>query len=344
LKAVQIHAYGGIDALRYEETADPELRAPSDVVIKLHAAAVNRIDLRIRCGLNDKRASLPHILGSDGAGTIANVGTAVTNVKPGDTVCLYPFITCGLCKYCAGEREFLCEHRCVLGERENGTYADYVIAPSRNCFSVPPGMSCEEAAAFPLVYTAAWRMLVTQAIIKPGETILIIGCGGIATAAIQIAVSFGAQIIVASRSDKKLAQAKKLGAAHGINHHTTDLVKEVRALTSKRGVDVTIDCVGGDLWVKSLASLARGGRLVTCGVLAGAHPKTDLRRIFWNNLKVFGASCGTPAEFCRLLNFFQVSGVKPVIDRIYSLKDAAHAQQSMEDNKPFGKIVLRMDG
>jgi NADPH:quinone reductase-like Zn-dependent oxidoreductase len=344
LKAVQIHAHGGIDALRYEETAEPKLRAPSDVVVKLSAAAVNRIDLRIRRGFKGQQVSLPRILGSDGAGTIAAVGPAVTNVKPGDTVCLYPFITCGRCNHCATGREYLCEHRRVLGERENGTYAEYVTVPGKNCFPIPPGMSFEEAAAFPLVYTTAWRMLVTQAAINPGETILINGCGGIAAAAIQVAASFGAQIIVTSGSDEKLAKARKLGAVHGINHRTVDLVKEVRNLTGKRGVDIAIDCVGGDLWLNSLASLARGGRLITCGALAGAHPKTDLRRIFWNNLKVFGATYGTRDEFCRLLNFFQVIGVKPIIDRIYSLRDAAQAQQCMEGNKPFGKIILRMDG
>lgn len=344
MKAVQIHAHGGVDALRYEEAAEPELRAPSDVVVKLSAAAVNRIDLRIRRGLKGEQVPLPRILGSDGAGRVAAVGPAVTNVKPGDTVCLYPFITCGRCHHCASGREYLCEHRRVLGERGNGTYAEYVMVPGINCLPIPPGMSCEEAAAFPLVYATAWRMLVTQATIKPGESIMIVGCGGIATAAMHVAASFGAQIIVTSGNNEKLAQARKLGAVHGINHQTVDLVKEVRNLTGKRGVDIAIDCVGGNLWVKSLASLARGGRLITCGALAGAHPKTDLRRIFWNNLKVFGAAYGTRDEFCRLLNFFQFTGVKPVIDRIYSLKEAAQAQQCMEDNIPFGKIILRMDG
>jgi NADPH:quinone reductase-like Zn-dependent oxidoreductase len=232
----------------------------------------------------------------------------------------------------------------VLGERENGTYAEYTRVPARNCFSIPPGLSFEQAAAFPLVYITVWRMLVTNARLKPGEQVLILGIGGgIATAALQLAARIGTHIIVTSSSDEKLEKAKTLGAEHGINYKNADFAREVRRLTGKRGVDVVVDCVGGDSWIKSLASLAKGGRLVTCGATAGAHPPTDIQRIFWNNLKIFGSTLGDRAEFTEVLNFMAASCTQPVIDRVFSLRDAATAQNRLEQGKQFGKIVLRMD-
>ena len=233
--------------------------------------------------------------------------------------------------------------RSVLGERRHGTYAEYVSVPGKNCFAIPAGLSFEEAAAFPLVYVTLWRLLITQAELRPGESLLIVGGGGIATAALLVAASLATHIIIASGNAEKLAKAKMLGAEHGINYRHTDFAKEVRSLTGKRGVDVVVDCVGGESWSKSLASLARGGRLVTCGTVAGAAAATDLRRIFWNHLKIFGAAAGTREEFRQLLNFFAVSGAKPIIDRIYPLHDAAKAHQRMEKGESFGKIVLRMD-
>jgi NADPH:quinone reductase-like Zn-dependent oxidoreductase len=329
--------------LRFEETRDPALESPDDVIVKLRAAAVNRVDIAIRSGQNGAPISFPHIIGSDGAGTIVAVGRAVTHVKLGDNVCLYPVSGCGRCDFCASEREHMCAARSVLGARKHGTYAEYARVPGKNCFAIPAGLSFEEAAAFPLVYVTLWRLLVTQAELRPGESLLIVGGGGIATAALLIASSFATHIIIASGNAEKLAKAKMLGAEHGINYRHTDFAKEVRSLTGKRGVDVVVDCVGGESWSKSLASLARGGRLVTCGAVGGARAATDLRRIFWNNLRVFGAAAGTPEEFRQLLNFFAVSGAKPIIDRIYPLHDAAKAQRRMEKAESFGKIVLRMD-
>jgi NADPH:quinone reductase-like Zn-dependent oxidoreductase len=238
----------------------------------------------------------------------------------------------------------MCIHLRVLGERENGTYAEYTRVPARNCFSIPPGLSFEQAAAFPLVYITVWRMLVTNARLKPGEQVLILGIGGgIATAALQLAARIGTHIIVTSSSDEKLEKAKTLGAEHGINYKNADFAREVRRLTGKRGVDVVVDCVGGDSWIKSLASLAKGGRLVTCGATAGAHPPTDIQRIFWNNLRIFGSTLGDRAEFTEVLNFMAASCTPPVIDRVFSLRDAATAQNRLEQGKQFGKIVLRMD-
>lgn len=344
MKAVRIHEHGGVEKLRYEEAPEPTLAGPNDAIVKLKAASLNHIDIWIRRGLTVIEIALPHILGGDGAGVIAEVGDRVRNIKTGDAVCLYPPSGCGRCEFCITDREYMCVHLRVLGERENGTYAEYARVPARNCFPIPPDLSFEQAAAFPLVYITVWRMLVTNAQLKPGEHVLILGIGGgVATAALQLAAHIGAHIIVTSSSDEKLEKAKTLGSEHGINYKNADFAKEVRRLTGKRGVDVVVDCVGGDGWIKSLASLAKGGRLVTCGATAGANPPTDIQRIFWNNLKIFGSTLGDRAEFREVLNFMEASRTKPVVDQVFPLRDAAAAQKRLEEGKQFGKILLRVD-
>ena len=343
MKAVRIHEHGGVDKLRYEEVEKPRLTSPTEAIVQLKTAALNRIDLWNREGLTGMDIALPHILGADGAGIVAQVGEQVRNVKKGDAVCLYPPSGCGQCEYCFTDREFMCIRLRALGERLQGTYAEYVKLPAANCFPIPPGLSFEEAAAFPLVFLTVWRMLVTNAELKPGEHVLILGIGGgVATAALQIARHMGAHIFVTSSSDEKLELAKNWGADHGINYLRSDFAKEVRALTGKRGVDVVVDCVGGESWVKSLAALARGGRLATCGATAGANPQTDIRRIFWNHLKIFGSTLGSREEFRQLLAFMQLSKVRPIVDQIFSLKDVAAAQRRLEEGKQFGKIVLQI--
>lgn len=344
MKAARLHGYGETDQLRYDDTEKPELRSPTDAIVELKAAAVNQIDIRLRRGAGGHCLKLPHILGGDGAGTVVSVGPEVKNVKPGDPVCLYPPISCGHCEFCRTQREHLCEQRRLLGERENGTYAQYVKVPARNCYPLPPILTFEEAAAFPLVYITAWRMLLTDAEIKPGESVLILGIGGgIATAALQIAAALGCHTVVTSNNKERLAMAAKFGAEHAINCASANFSKEVRKLTDKRGVDVVVNCSGGETWAQSLAALARGGRLVTCGVTTGANPQSDLRRVFWNHLKIFGSAAGTHEEFHRVLNFISASQTKPIIDGIYPLKEAARAQQRLEERKHFGKVVLRID-
>lgn len=336
MKAVRIHARGGIDQLRYEDVGEPQLRSRADVIVKLKAAALNRIDLDLRAGTVCARDSLPRILGADGAGIVVSVGADVVSVKPGDPVCLYPLYGFGHCRWCANEQ--------LLGKHHDGTYAQYVRAPEENCFAIPDGLSFEQAAAFPLVYVTVWRMLMTHAGLKPGESALIVGAGGgIATAALQVAGGIGARVFVTSANEEKLSTSKKLGADHVIYSKTADFAKAVRGLTDKRGMDVIVNCVGGATWAESLAALARGGRLVTCGALAGSLPKTDLRRVFWNHLKIFAADAGTRREFRHVLNFLACSNRNPIIDKVFPLKDVQWAHNRLEERKQFGKIVLRID-
>ena len=343
MKAVRMHGYGGIEQLFYEDADEPRLLQPNEVIVKLKAASLNHIDIWNRLGATGIAFPMPHILGADGAGMVVELGKEVENVKAGDAVCLYPATGCGRCEFCSTGRDLLCISLRALGERLEGTYAEYVKLPAENCFPIPAGFSFEQAAAFPLVCLTLWRMLITNAQLKPGETLLIIGIGGgVASAALQVAKNIGAQVIVTSGSDEKLVRARQLGADYGIHHRKKDFLQEVNLLTENRGVDVVLDCVAGEVWQKSLGVLARGGRLVTCGATAGGQPNDDLAAIFSKHLKIYGSTLGSREEFRQLLSFMSVKKIEPVVDSVFPLKEAAAAQERLEAAKQFGKIVLQI--
>ena len=344
MKAVRIHHHGGVAQLRFEDAADPQLQAPDDVIVRLKAAALNGSAMGMRQSRGAGRSCLPRVAGSDGAGVVAAVGSAVADLKAGDAVCLYPQSGCGACRACRSGRQALCEQPRLLGETVHGTFAEYIRLGALDCFPLPAGFSYEQGAASAVDFLCAWRMLITNAELKPGELILIRGIGGgVAIAALQLALRLGAHAIVTADSPAKIAQAKALGAAHGIDEQREDFPPAVRRLTAKHGADVVVDCIGGENWPKSFAALARDGRLVTCGASAGAQPVTDLRRIFWHHLKVFGSSLGSRDEMRQVLNFLASTGTKPVIDKVFPLAQAALAQQHCAAGQHFGKIVLHID-
>jgi len=338
-----MHGYGGVEQLFYESAPQPELADRNEVIVKLKAAAINHIDIWNRMGATGIAVAMPHILGADGAGVVAEVGANVANIKAGDRVCLYPPTGCGECEYCLTDRDFMCFRLRVLGERLEGTYAQYVKLPAQNCFPVPESYSFTEAAAFPLVFITLWRMLVTNAEVKPGETVLIIGIGGgVASASLQLAKQIGARVIVTSGSEEKLMRAKHLGAEHGIHHRTQDFVAEVRRLTGERGVDVVLDCVGGEGWRKSLSCLALGGRLVTCGATAGGNAVDDIEAICSKELRIYGSTLGSREEFRLLISFLNAAKIRPIIDSVFPLREAAAAQRYVEEARQFGKVVLEI--
>ncbi len=339
MKAIRIHARDGAAVLYCEDAADPALAAPGDVLVKVAAAAVNCADFAPRSSTSTAASAGAPIPGSDGAGTIVALGAAVGHLKVGDAVCCYPLAGCGGCAECAAGCEQRCAARSVLGRDRDGTFAEYAAVPAKNCFAIPTGLGFPAAAALPSAYLAVWRLLMTQARLQPGESLLIVGAGGVGAAALVLGRALSARLFVVSRDPGKRAKAKALGAEHVVDGRG-DWVKEVRNLTGKRGVDVVVDSVGGACWSRSLAALARGGRLVTCGAVDGGYARTDLRRVFWNHLKIFGAAAGSREEFRRLLDFFSLSGAQPVIDRIYPLRDAAQAERRMKEGAAFGKIIL----
>ena len=342
MKAIAIAGQGGMEKVQYVEVERPTI-GPREVLIETRAAALNHLDLFVRNNLDSLKLTPPHIAGADGAGVVAEVGGEVSQVKVGDRVLINPALNCGVCEFCQAGEQSLCARFGIMGESRPGTFAEYFKVPHDNVHPVPEGFSWEEAAALPLVFVTAWRMLISKAAIKPGEDILILGIGGgVATAVLQIVKAIGLRAFVTSSSDDKLQQAKKLGADAVINYKTQDFARDIRSLTNRRGVDVVVDSVGGDSYSQSLASLVKGGRLVTCGATAGPRPQTDLQRIFWNQLSVFGSTMGNRREFAEMLSFVRKRGVKPVIDQVFALADGANAFARMEEGKQFGKIVLRV--
>jgi NADPH:quinone reductase-like Zn-dependent oxidoreductase len=342
MKAMAITKHGGMEVVQYMDVEPPGL-GPHEVLIAARAVALNHLDIWVRNGLPGAKLAMPHIMGADGAGVVAEVGAEVSQVQVGTRVLINPGLSCGRCEFCQAGEQSLCATFGIMGESAPGTFADYFKVPQDNVHPVPEGFSWEEAAAFPLVFVTAWRMLISKARIKPGEDILILGIGGgVSTAALQIAKSLGLRAFVTSSSDAKLEQAKKLGADAVINYKTQDFGREMRSLTARRGVDVVVDSVGGDSYAKSLGSLVKGGRLVTCGATAGPRPQTDLARIFWNQLSVFGSTMGNRREFAEMLNFVRKRGVKPVIDQVFPIADGAKALARMEEGQQFGKIVLKV--
>jgi NADPH:quinone reductase-like Zn-dependent oxidoreductase len=342
MKALAITGQEGKEKVQYMDVERPTL-GPREVLVETRAAALNHLDIFVRNNLDSLKLAPPHIAGADGAGVVAEVGAEVRTVKVGDRVLINPGLNCGVCEFCQAGEQSLCVRFGIMGETCPGTFAEYFTAPQENVHPVPEGFSWEEVAAFPLVFVTAWRMLISKAQIKPGEDILILGIGGgVSTAALQIAKAVGLRAFVTSSSDEKLQRAKNLGADVVINYKTQDFAREVREITTRRGVDVVVDSVGGDTYAKSLATLVKGGRLVTCGATAGPRPQTDLQRIFWNQLSVFGSTMGNRREFAEMLNFVRQRGVKPVIDQVLPLSEGANAMARMEQGQQFGKIVLKV--
>jgi NADPH:quinone reductase-like Zn-dependent oxidoreductase len=344
LKALTLTATGGLEHLRVQEVPSPTAAAPDAVLVRVHAAALNRLDLWVVAGLKGLSYRFPHIMGSDGAGIVEKVGSAVTRIRPGDRVLLNPGLSCGWCEYCRAGEQPLCPRFEVLGEHRAGTLAEYVVVPERNLATVPTGMSWSKAAGFTLSTLTAWRMLITRARLTPGETVLIWGIGGgVALAALKIAKEAGARAIVTSSSDEKLARAGALGADVTLNHARMDVAKEVRTLTDRRGVDVVVDSVGEETWEQSLRCLARLGRLVTCGSTTGPMVSTDVRKLFWYQWTIMGSTMGSDTDFEAVTRLAHAGRLWPETDRSYPLAEASTAFGRLADGAQLGKVIIEMD-
>jgi NADPH:quinone reductase-like Zn-dependent oxidoreductase len=343
MKAILFDQHGGPDVLRYTDAPEPEPRS-GEVLVRVHACALNHLDLWVRQGIPGVPFSLPHIPGSDIAGVVVKIGPNVTAVKSGQKVLLAPGVGCGKCPACLAGSDNQCLQFTNLGYLIDGGCAEFVRCPEVNCFPYPENLSFEQAAAVPLVFQTAWHMLLTRAQLKPAEEVLILGAGsGVGSAAIQIAKMFGCRVIATAGSEAKLAKAKELGADEIINHKTQKIKDQVRRLTTKRGVDVVFEHVGTATWEDSVASLARGGRLVTCGATTGYDAKIDLRFLFTRQLSILGSYMGTKSEFATVLQLVAAGRLKPVIDRTFPLAECRLAHEYLESGNQFGKVVLLVD-
>jgi zinc-binding alcohol dehydrogenase/oxidoreductase len=317
MKAVRIHEDCGPEVLRYEEAPDP-VPGGGEVLVELRAASLNHLDLWLRQGLPS--VPKPRILGADGAGVIAGTEERVV-INPG-------------LAHEGGVH--------VLGEHRDGTHAELVAVPRSAVHPIPAGLSFEEAAAFPLVFETAYRMLVTKAALQPGEWVLIWGIGsGVATAALAIAKALGANAVVTSSSEAKLARARELGADATVDHATEDVPARVREL-SGGGAHVVVEHVGEATWARSLASARTGGRVVVCGATSGPNPPAALHRIWWRELEIYGSTMGTPADFKGAYDLIAAGKARPVIDSVFPLAEARAAHERMERGDQLGKIVLRI--
>ena len=340
MKAVRFHQHGGPEVLRCEEVPTPE-PGRGEVLVALRAAALNHLDLFVRAGIPGVR--LPHVGGADGAGVVVAQGEGATRFPPGTRVFFDPGLSDGTCRFCARGEHSLCERFEILGEHRDGTFAQAVVVPELNCRPIPQRLGFIQAAAFPLVFLTAWRMLVTRARVQPGETVLILGIGGaVSLAALQIARLLAARTFVTSSSDAKLERARAMGAEVLINHARQDFSREAWSLTEKRGVDVVVENVGAATWAGSVRALARGGRLVTCGATSGPKPEEDIRRIFSKQITIYGSSMGTRGDWEQVTALLEQGRLEPVVDRTYPLEEAAAAQERMARGEQFGKIVLEI--
>jgi NADPH:quinone reductase-like Zn-dependent oxidoreductase len=317
VKAIRIHEDGGPEVLRYEDAPDPEPK-PGEVLVSLRAASLNHLDLWIRKGLPS--VPKPRILGADGAGVRADTGERIVinpGIEHGDEIL-------------------------VVGEHMDGTHAELVAVPEANVYPLPDELSFEEAAAFPLVFETAYRLLVTKAGLKEGEWVLLWGIGsGVATAGLAIAKALGARTLVTSSSDEKLERARELGAEVTVRSDD-DVIAAVKGATDGTGVDVVLEHVGEATWQRSLQAARQGGRIVVCGATSGPNPPAALHRVWWKQLTIFGSTMGTKEDFEEAYELVKSGRARPVIDSVLPLEEARAAHERMEAGEQFGKIVLTL--
>jgi NADPH:quinone reductase-like Zn-dependent oxidoreductase len=330
VQAVRIHEDGGADVLVLEEVPDP-VAGPGEVLIRLRASALNHLDIWIRKGLPS--VPKPRILGADGAGVVEALGAGVTGFEPGQRVVINPGV----------EASDGAIH--VIGEHGDGTNAELVAVPATNVYPIPNGLSFEEAAAFPLVFETAYRMLVTRAHLQEGEWVLLWGIGsGVSTAGLAIARALGARTIVTSSSDAKLERARELGADVIVNHADGDVKAAVKEATGGHGADIVVDHVGEATWRTSLDVAAREGRIAVCGATSGPNPPAALHRVWWKQLTILGSTMGTKVDFEGAYDLIATGRARPVVDEVLPLSEIRAAHERLEAGEQLGKIVLTIPG
>lgn len=339
MTAMVLREHGGPDVLRLEQLPIPE-PGPGEVRVRVHAVALNHLDIWVRKGGPAFKLEYPHRLGSDIVGVIDALGAGARGTVGAKTV-VQPGLSCMRCEQCLGGHDNLCRYYKILGENTQGGYAEYIVVPDVNLAPYPERLDYAQAAAGILTFLTAWQMVVHKGRVQPGQTVLVQGAGsGIGVAAIQIAKLHGARVIATASTAEKLARASELGADVGIDYTTADFVAECKALTEKRGVDVVIEHVGGEVFAKSIRAVRTGGRVVTCGATAGFHPAIDLRHIFFRNVEVLGSTMGSKADLHAVLRHIAAGRLSPVVHEILPLAKAAEAHRILEERRGFGKVVL----
>ena len=345
MKAVLFRQHGGPEVLEYTDFDTPQPK-PGEALIRLHAAALNRMDVMVRNGWPGLKLELPHINGADGAGEVVSLTSPLPEgeglgVRVGDPVAINANLGCGNCEYCLAGKDNMCSDWHLLGETIRGTYAEYVSVPVKQLYKLPDGFNLHQAAASALVYQTAWHSLVKRGNLQSGETVLIVGAGGgVNTASVQIAKLMGAQVIVIGSDAKKLEMAQSIGADILIDRSKEEnWSKAVFLATNKRGVDVVVDNVG-TTFMQSLRALRKGGRLLTVGNSGSPKFEIDNRYVFAKHLSIIGSTMSTMGDFKEVMDLIVAGKLKPIMDKTFPLKDTAQAQERLWENKNFGKITL----
>lgn len=343
MQAVVIHRHGGPEVLSYEEVPCPQ-PGPGEALIRVRATSLNRLDIWARSGPPVKffpwtEPDFPIISGSDCAGEVADVGPGVENVIPGDRVVLYPSLSCGACDACRAGEQTMCRDYQIFGEHTPGAMAEYAIAPAGNLLPLPDTMPFTHAAAMPVAYTTAWRMLIAAAELHAGESVLVLGVGGgVGSAALTIARRAGATVLAAASSVQRRSKAIEHGAA-GATDSRQPFSAWVLEQTAGRGVDVVVDPLGAT-WEESIRSLAPGGRMVVCGATAGNRPDFDIRELYQRHRRILGAPMGNWSDFTQVMRLAFAGEISPIIDSVYPLAEAAEAHRRAENAHSFGKVVI----
>lgn len=340
MKAIAIDDYG-LEHVSFREVDDPE-PGSGEVVVRIRAAALNRLDLWTLSGVLGIEHAFPHVLGADGAGEIESVGDASPKgIKPGAPVMVNPGLSCRNCELCRAGEQSLCPSFKMLGEHLPGTFAEKVKVPGTNVYPFPSEFSFAEGAALGTTFITAYRMLFGRGRLRPGEWVLITGIGGgLAHSLFQLARPVAGRVFVTSSSADKLKRALEMGADEGVNYTEEDVGKAVRQLTAKRGVDLVVDSAGGPSIDAAVRCLRKGGRVVNAGATAGPKAEIDLRRVFWNQLEVIGSTMGSDSDVADMLRMVGGANIRPDIDRTFPLSEGRAALEYLERQEQFGKVVL----
>ncbi|MBI3724889.1 zinc-binding dehydrogenase [bacterium] len=342
MRACFIREFGGTDKVQVGDVKLP-VPANGEALVRVRAASLNHLDLWVLKGRPGMKLEGEHVLGSDASGTVVALGDGAHGFAVNDEVLLNPGLSCGCCERCREGETSLCEKFSLVGVSRAGTFAELVTVPVECLWRKPSHLSFEEAACVGIAYLTAWRMLFTRARLKAGETVLIHGIGGgVATAALQLVRLAGGDAIVTSSSLEKLARARSLGAAAGIDYKKDDVAKRAKELTGARGVDVVFDTVGAATLAQSQGAVRRGGRIVTCGVTGGVKGEIDVRELYWNQVELIGSTMGTPGEMRLLMRAVESNRLKPVIDTVRPLSEGKAALEQMERGAQLGKLVLKV--
>lgn len=340
MKVVRFHEYGSAEVLRHEEIPTPE-PGPGETLIRVRACAVNRVDIDMRNGTSRLPLALPHTLGFEIAGEIASLGEGVTEVAVGDRVSPLYQIHCRECEWCRSGEHMHCQSIRMLGVQSPGGYAEYAVAPAWALISLPDSLSFEDAAAIQTTFSTAWHALVTRAGLREGQWVLVSAAGsGVGTAGVQVAKMLGGRVIASAGSDVKLERARELGAEAAVNYASEDLASRVREITGGRGVDVVLECVGGDVLRAALEGLAKDGKVVTVGAHAGEVVPVDVILLFRNQWSLIGSVRATADEIRHVVDLVAEGRLRAVVHAVFPLEQAAQAHRVMEERRQFGKLIL----